>query len=154
VEVRSCTMRPTFFPYDLEHVSGSVRYARGHVHLADIRARHGRTAIGLKSGLLQLKPEGGFLAWLNGLRGQDVVPDATFRQALPDALRRGLERLRLEGPLEVETSLTVDVPPPPSGQAKIWWEGGLRLRDAKMRLGVRADEVTGRLSCRGYHDGH
>src|SRR5262249_7370239 len=72
VEVRGCAMRPTFFDYALRDLSGKVRYARGRVYLTELRARHGAAELALGAGLVQLKPGGGFLAWLRQLRGANL----------------------------------------------------------------------------------
>jgi hypothetical protein len=154
VEIQGCTMKPTFFAYALDQVSGSVRYSRGRVQLGEIRARHGGSRLGLRSGLVQLKPGGGFLAWLRGLRGRRLVPDADFLAALPDSLRRALEPLKLSDPLDVETSLTLDAPSPGlAAPLKVWWDGSATLRGASLRAGVDVTGVTGQASCHGHHDG-
>jgi hypothetical protein len=152
VDIRGCTMKPTFFPYPLTDVSGSVRYAHGQVHLQDIHARHGRSGLGLRKGLLQLKPGGGFQAWLNGIRGQALLPDDDFLRALPEGLRQGVAPLRLHEALDVETALTLDAAPPP-GPLKVWWDGGAVLRAARLHAGIDVTGATGQISCRGYHDG-
>jgi hypothetical protein len=153
VEIRGCTMKPTFFPYALTDLSGAVRYVGGRVYLRNVNARHGGATLGLKSGLLQLKPGGGFVAWLEGIRGQQLLPNGDFLEALPEPLRKGLAPLRLKDPLDVQTSLTVDAAPVPGGPLKVWWDGGATLRNASLRAGVQATQVNGQVSCRGHHDG-
>src|SRR5262249_43507501 len=110
VDVHGCTMRPAFFPYPMEEVTSTVRYAPGRVFLQGASARHGPGRLGFKSGLVALKPGGGFQAWFEGLRATGVRPDAEFLGALPAPLRRGLEPLHLQEPLDIETSLTLDAP--------------------------------------------
>src|SRR5262249_24739550 len=41
VNGHGCTLRPTFFPYLLSDVVGTVRYAKGKVDVEKISARHG-----------------------------------------------------------------------------------------------------------------
>ena len=152
VDVRGCSMQPRFFWYALDQVSGLVRYARGRVYLTDVRARHGPAVLNLKSGLIVLKPAGGFTAWFDGIKGSEVAPDADLLRALPPALRDGLGPLKLREPLDVATSLTLDAAEA-GGPLKVWWEGGAALRNTALQVGVEAADVTGQVFCRGHYDG-
>jgi hypothetical protein len=153
VDVNGCTMKPTFFPYQLNEVSGSVRYAHNRVHLGNLKARHGaRTDLGLKWGLLELKPEAGFVAWLKGIEGTGLVPDREFLDALPEPLHKGLEPLGITDPLKVRTELTLEAGVP-GGPLKVWWNGSARLDNAHFRTGVEATEVNGEVACEGHFDG-
>jgi hypothetical protein len=153
VDVRGCAMRPTFFDCSLTDVSAAVRYARGRVHISDLRARHGAAELGLRAGLVQLAPGGGFSAWLSGLRGAQVVADEELVAALPEPLRKVFEGLKVRGPLGVDVALTLVQPGETGGPLKVWWDGGVLLRDAALKAGVEATGVNGVFSCRGHHDG-
>jgi hypothetical protein len=152
VGVEGCFMRPTFFDYALEQVSASVRYARGRVHVRNLKARHGRAELGMASGLIQLASDGGFTAWLEGITGRQLLPDADLLRALPEGLRRGVEPLRLRDPIEVATKLTI-VAPPGAAPLKVWWEGGASFRQLVFHTGVEVSGATGQYFCRGHHDG-
>jgi hypothetical protein len=152
VGVRGCSMQPRFFWYALDQVSGLVRYARGRVYLTDVRARHGPAVLNLESGLIVLKPAGGFTAWFDGIKGREVAPDADLLRALPAALRDGLGPLKLRDPLDVATSLTLDAAEA-GGPLKVWWKGGMALRDNALQVGVEAADVTGQVFCQGHYDG-
>src|SRR5262249_18009791 len=54
VKVTGCTIRPKFFPYAMDQVSGMVRYARDRVYLWDLSARHGSGQLTLKGGEILL----------------------------------------------------------------------------------------------------
>jgi hypothetical protein len=152
VDIERCAMKPTFFDYALSDVSGSVRYAYGKVYLRDLRARHGGATLALPAGLLQLKPGGGFWAWLLPIRCHNLVPDEAFLKALPEPLRKGLAPLRLEGRLDVETELTLSASPG-QGPLLVWWKGQAQLHDARFRAGVEASGAEGQVFCEGHHDG-
>jgi hypothetical protein len=153
VAVRSCTLRPAFFPYPMEEVSGTVRYARDRVVLRDVRARHGAGVLGVKSGEVVLLPAGGFYCKLDSVHGGNLEPDAALREALPRPLRRGLEALELRDPVTVETDLIVKVPAGPGGPAVVWWDGGAVLHGAGFKAGVDLSKVDGRVHCCGRHNG-
>jgi hypothetical protein len=152
VGVRDCTMQPTFFPYALDEVAGNVRYARGRVHVHDVTARHGDAALGMKSGLVVLRPGGGFQAWFQGLRGRQLAVDEALLRALPPALGKGLAPLHLKGPVEAVTSLTLDATAD-SDLVRAWWDGSVWLTDAALDAGVQLRQVTGQAACRGYYNG-
>jgi hypothetical protein len=152
VDVHGCTMRPAFFPYSLQDVAGAVRYAHGRVYIQRGSARHGAGILGLKSGLLELKPGGGFVAWFEGLRAAGVTADDAFLHALPAPVGKVLESLHLHEPLDAETSLTLDAPPD-GDRLKAWWDGAAVFRNASLQVGLSVDGVRGQVACRGHHNG-
>jgi hypothetical protein len=151
VEIKGCTMKPRFFPYAMDQVTGQVRYARHKVYLTGISARHGETALGVRSGLIVLDPAGGFQTWLKGLRASHLKADEALLGAVPTGLCQILEPLDLDGAIDMETDLCYRVEPekPP----EVWWEGGVALREASLRVGVEASRVDGQFSSRGHHNG-
>lgn len=152
VDVHGCAMKPTFFDYALEELSGSVRYVHGKLYLRDMKARHGAARLAMAAGLIQLAADSGFTAWLEGLTGQQVIPDADLLVAVPDPVRHILESLRMKSPMDVATNLTLRS----EGAARpmqVWWKGAVGLRQASLRAGVELTEVTGQMYCEGYHDG-
>ncbi len=153
VNVQGCSFKPAFFDYSLSDASASVHYAQGRVYLRDIRAQHGQASLSLPTGLIELKPGGGFLAWLRGIRGQNVTPDRELLQALPEGLRKALEPLQLHEPLAMAAALTVDAPAGPGAPFKVWWDGGVVLANASLHTGVEITGANGEFHCRGYHDG-
>jgi hypothetical protein len=152
VGIRDCTMQPSFFPYALDKVAATVRYARGRVHVHDVTARHGEALLGMKSGLVVLRPGGGFQAWFQGLRGRHLELDEALLRALPPALGMGLAPLRVETPVEAATTLTLDAPGD-SDRVRAWWDGSIWLTDASLQAGVELTKVTGQAACRGYYNG-
>src|SRR5436305_1905376 len=75
-------MQPKFFPYALRDVSGTVRYASNQVVLTDVRARHGTSRLGLREGVVLLKPGGGFQGHFRPERGgTPVVSRSRIRRA-------------------------------------------------------------------------
>ena len=153
VKLNGPSMRPTFFAYALDGVSGSVHYSNGQVRLNDLRGRHGVATLGLASGLLQLGAEGNFTAWMTGLTARGIEADADFLQALPETLRAAIEPLKLKSPMDVAAKLTLVSPSGPSKPVEVWWEGALGLDKARLRTAVEVTEATGQLFCKGYHDG-
>lgn len=161
VSVRGCTIKPAFFRYAMSDVSGTVRYVRNrpggrqpdHVYMAQLSARHGPTQLGMGQGEMELKPGGGYWGRFKGIRGTSVWADGDLLAALPPTVRKGLEALHVQTPVDVETELEVNAPADPTAPPGIRWEGGVRLQDAKLRAGVELTGVGGVVYCRGGHDG-
>jgi hypothetical protein len=154
VNIQGCTLQPEFFRYAMTDVSGGVRYSHGRVSVSEVRARHADSTLVLQSGLIELKPRGGFRAWFEGIRGNQIVPDEEFLHALHPMLRKGLEPLHLCQPLDVQTRLILDAPPEPGQPSRIWWDGGAQLSRAVFTTGIEVKDVDGAIACHGYHNGH
>jgi hypothetical protein len=131
VAVRGCTMKPAFFRYAMNDVSGTVRYVRNrpdehrpdHVYLTGLTAWHGRTSLGMTRGEITLKPGGGYYGHFEGVRGTALRADADLLAALPPTVRKGLDALKLETPVDVATELRVDAAADPAAPPVVWWDG-------------------------------
>jgi len=153
VDVRGCTMKPEFFRYAMSDVCAGVRYAHGRVYIKDVSAKHASCALGLKEATIELKPAGGFRAWIKGIHGTRLVPDEEFLRALHPAMRKTLEPLQLKNPIDVETSLVLDAPSVQGSAMKIWWDGGAALHAQVFQAGVEINSVEGQIWCHGHHNG-
>ncbi len=162
VAVRGCSIKPAFFRYTMTDVGGTVRYVRNradqhhpdYIQLTDLSARHGPTVLGMGKGEITLKPGGGYYGDFKAVRGTALRADADLLAALPSTVRKGLDALKLETPVDVATELRVDAPADPAIPPVIWWDGGARLHDARFKLGVALKGVEGTICCCGRHDGH
>lgn len=154
VTPRGCSIRPAFFAYALDQLTGTIRYAQRKVYVSEIQGRHGPTALTLHRGEMQLKPGGGLYVDLADLEGHPIVPEADFLAALPPALARACHALELRDPVALRTRLVVDMPAETQdGPPVIYWDGGLAVGDATLRAGLQLEHVTGKLFCRGRHQG-
>jgi hypothetical protein len=155
VSAHGCTLRPDFFPYAMEDVSGTVHYAHNRVEVSSFAARHGPSTLKLKRGVILLKPVNGFYAWLGDLQGAPVVPDRDFVQALPPGLRTVCDTLQLKDPLAMSAhELIIDSLGEPNVPPVIYWDGGVALQNATLRLGLDVQQVSGQFWCRARHNGH
>ncbi len=148
-----CSVTPSFFPYALDELTGTVHYARRWVTLEGLRARHNGTIVSIDQGKIFLKPEGGAWADIRVLRGDPVVPDRDLLTALPPALRKLCQDLSLRDPFGLTTRLTVDAPPGEGTLPVVFWDGEMRFSGASLRAGVALEGLRGRAACRGRHNG-
>jgi hypothetical protein len=153
VTARGCTIRPSFFPYGLTELTGSIRYAQRWVYLNDLRARHGESQISLGEGKVYLHPTGGVWAKLTDLRGSPLLPDQEFHLALPAVLQKLYTAIQLKSPVALRTQVVINTPPEAGSPPAIYWDGEVRLRRASLQLGLQVEQVTGLVACRGLHNG-
>ncbi len=153
LRAQDCTMQPAFFPYRLENLQGTIRYAQRQLLVENLIARHAHTRVSLEKGEAYLKDGGGVYVDLTNLVSNPCVVDAEFIRALPPPLRRACETLQLQGPVALRTRLVLDVPAVEGRPPVIYWDGGLWLSDATVRVGTAVEHVTGRVFCRGLHNG-
>jgi hypothetical protein len=154
VDVKACSVHPLFFNYRLDDVQGRFRYAQGLVRMDRVRARHGDSAVELPHGEIKLYPGGGLYAVLTDLRADPLVLDAGLKRALPGPLKKACQALGLKDPLALKTKLVVALAGEPESAPDIFWDGEVRLRDAAFRAGIPVRRATGRLGCRGRHNGN
>ena len=153
VSVDGCSLKPRFFPFDLNELTGDVRYTHDQVFLTSMSARHGASLLTMKQGRVALRPGGGFQGWFTTVRGAPLAADDNFVEALPDGLRRGFKQLRLRGPVTADADVVVDTPSDPGGLVKLWWNGAVDLHDAALHLGLDLTGVEGRAACCGLYNG-
>lgn len=165
------SITPSFFAYDLDDLSGVVRYSGGKVSLADFKARHRQTVLALKAADVLFGDAG--VMWAN--LGESVVSplvfDADLIAALPPRLRSGVQSLKLGGPMDLTVKQLVvqgppDRPPPPQplpnvrGQAPdsgpdavVWWNAELRMAGASFDTGIDWTDAHGSIASVGRYEG-
>ena len=155
ITATGCGIKPSFFPFQLHELTGTLHYARGAVVMEDLRARHGLTVLSLDKGRVELKAdqEGGFWADIDGMRGSPVVPDRELLEAFPPGLRQVCEMIDLRDPVGVRTHLTIDSAPKGDAPPVIYWDGELSFSDARLQTGVALEHLRGKAACRGRYSG-
>jgi hypothetical protein len=153
LDVRGCSLQPTFFPYVLHDLSGQLRYHKDQVVVSKFTARHKQTRLSLEKGVVDLYANGGFYADLADLRGNPVVPDEEFLTALPEGLRASADGVKLRDPFAIRTRLVIAQAGDPGSLPDMYWDGQMWVRDAKLELGVDVEDVTATAACVGRHNG-
>jgi hypothetical protein len=151
---QGCSLRPTFFPYSLSGLTGTMRYAQQKVWLTDLRASHGATVLTLDRGRIHLKPEGGVQADIATLRASPLVPDADLMRALPRGLREGCQAVGFKDPVDLKTALRVVSFPDGDAFPDIYWDGEMTLYHTSLDAGIRLEDMRGRAACRGRYNRH
>lgn len=170
------TFTPVFFPYEFTDVSGVVRYQASTVDLVHFSGRHDRSRWALDAGEIRFAPDGAVWANLGGLTASPVLADATFTNALPPGLKKGLSELQLRGAMELAVRhLVVAVPgqsPIPAPEPVplhatthaaslaagdpdpvVYWDAKVSLDGASFDTGQPWQDVRGTLGCIGRYEG-
>lgn len=93
---RTVSINPTWFPYSLDRVTGSFRFVHGQLQLQKISGWHDQTQVRLE-GVCDFTYGGNWRLQLSRLSADRVAVDAALTEALPGALGRVLEAIRLHG---------------------------------------------------------
>jgi hypothetical protein len=158
-----CSVRPRFFPYKLDELTGSVRYRNGQVVFGTLTARHGESRFYLGreqlGGVLRLAENGGWHLELYQVRGDLLYVDKDLLAAVPDGLRAVLETLQTGTPLRVVFDLQAENPRGYQVQSIRWnghasfarstWQWGLPLRDATGYVSLQGSWQPERLEATG-----
>jgi hypothetical protein len=123
------------------------------VVLSKLTARHGATLFQLDQGKVLFKPDGNLSVDLVRLLANPLVPDEDLQAALPPQLGAVVRNIGLKDPVSLLTNMTIVIPHSESAPPSIYWDGGLRLKDATLHAGVTMEHVNGVLWCRGQHSG-
>ncbi len=158
VNLRGCELRPRFFDYALGGVRAQVRYInndqfKNGIYLSDFQASHGPTLLSIQNGVVLLQGINGLYTRLNGVKATALEADDDLLRALPSALRKGLDALKLRGPFDLATALVVDTTKDAGNQPMLWWDGALDLREGAFQAGVAVAGVTGQATCVGRYNG-
>ncbi|MSQ93459.1 MAG: hypothetical protein EXR98_02760 [Gemmataceae bacterium] len=153
VDARGATVTPTFFHYRIQDINGQFRFHKMRLEISKLRARHDDALIAMGKGAVDLNPLGGYFAKFDDVQLTGMRLDNEFIKALPDKLQTAAKMLRLEDPLRVKTQVVIAQPPEIGKPPDIYWDGEVRMYEAKLTTGLEFTKVTGSLSCRGRYDG-
>jgi hypothetical protein len=153
VDVRGVNVNPTFFPYQIEDVSGLFHFHQNALDIAKVRARHANTFIALDRGRVDLHPRGGYYADLQDAEIRGLTIDEEFTQALPPKLQEAARRLNLRDPLKLRTRVVVYQPPETGTPFDVFWDGQVWMYGARFTTGLEFSNVTGTLGCVGRYNG-
>jgi len=155
VEGRSITVKPSWFPYQLDQVIGMVRFHDGHVVLQNIRGKHGKTDVEL-SGQVEFDDHG-WRVLLSRLNADRLLAADDLTSALPSELGEAVAKLHLTGPISISGRIKVSGRSGERSPDNAEWQLAFDLENAGVDCGVQLEhihgEVTllGRYEPRGFH---
>jgi hypothetical protein len=162
------SITPDFFPYDLDGLTGRVRYDGTQVRVEKFTARHGLSQWALDAGEVRFFKDGRVWANIGQLDVTPVGLDEAFLKALPPTREMAAREINLRGPADLTLRhlvvltlpdasglLQVSTTPSPSStpDPDIYWTGELRLNGATLDTGIAWDKVRGRVASTGRYYG-
>lgn len=152
VAIRSCNIKPKFFDYNLQSVSARVNYSHDQIDLTEIHAFHGPTHIYLPRGQIRLRGDDSLKVELPEVQAEKINPDQEFLDALPPPMKKGLACLKLNGLVNLKTSLEVDQKEG-NQPASVRWDGVAQFMNNSLKASVEVKDLQGLISSQGMYDG-
>ncbi len=97
---------PTWFPYELNDLAGTLIVGDGKVQLRDFRGRHGQNTVVTCNGDGAYSPDGWDVR-LSNLLTQSLRADEPLMRALPDSLAQPIQYMKFDGLLNVHGTMTL-----------------------------------------------
>lgn len=156
------SIEPRFFPFRMENLRGLLTHHRGHTELIELRSRHGQVEM-LAKGSCRVEEDGSWRLKLDRLDVDRLRFDHDLRRALPEQLRKNVQKLDPQGPVYLRGSLELagGRPQDASGDGttdaapqEATWNIGFGLHQTGLQLGsIRLSRVNGTATLRGRSDG-
>jgi hypothetical protein len=153
VSIGGCRINPSFFPYAMEDVAATVRYARSNVWLTGFQGRHGANVLRINRANVCFPTEGGYWAKLDRLEAKSLSADAELQRALPNSLAKLLRMLNFDRPFELSSQMIVRQPPAAGTRPSLYWDATVKLDDTSLQAGTELKHVSGTISTQGLHNG-
>ncbi len=144
------SVKPVFFPYLLDDVSGTFSYSDEQVVLQDVKAHHDSTAMGA-NGSGRFSPDGGWEFKLSGLWADRISTKSDLLNALPERLRSRIEQLRPSGGFGLHNGELV-FRQTPVMPLKTTWDMQLECHQADINCGVELHNIHGSVRLIGEDD--
>ena len=149
---RGISIDPRWFPYRIDHLTGTVTIRDGTVTLSQMQGHHDTVPIHA-DGRAQIAPQGDWHVRLERLLVDRMSVDRQLIQALPLGLRRCLTRLNLTGPISLDGSLELSRKAAPAAPLAVGWNMLVQVADASLNCGIALDHITGAVRLNGASDG-
>ncbi|HYO25991.1 MAG TPA: AsmA-like C-terminal region-containing protein, partial [Lacipirellulaceae bacterium] len=146
-------LRPAFFPYLMEQVSGRISYKDGHVELVGMRAHNDQTTI-TTNGAGDFWPEGHWQFELRGLTADNVTVGPELVSALPRQLGKLLDRLKPTGNFTLHNGV-VGFRKSASQIAPLeaHWDVQIDCHQTDLQCGIDLKYIDGSVRLQGQSDG-
>lgn len=144
-------MKPDWFPYDLNEVTGEFIYRDGTLQMLDVNARHDNTRFAF-DGYAKIQPNGSWNTRIDTLNIDKLELDEAFLSALPKRLQRGLAQLDVDGQLMVSGGLELSQAAGLDQTVMVGWDISVDATNASLNGGARVEHLFGGIRLRGIHD--
>ncbi|MCC6492347.1 MAG: hypothetical protein IT424_04940 [Pirellulales bacterium] len=149
----NCYIKPEFFPYLLDDLTGTITYNDGAISLEQLRASHDGVAMGA-NGQGYFAPDGNWNFRLTGLWADSLSARPDLLTALPPKLTRLIDQLRPTGTFSISNSeLAFRQTAAPVPVIETAWDIQLECHQSDLNCGIPLDHITGSVRLHGSYDG-
>ncbi len=149
VEGRSLSLRPAWFPYRWDNVTGQFHFARGVVTIENVQAEHGTTRLKRFEGVCEYDSNGKWSMNIPVLDVEDLTVDDQLLAALPPRLAQPLGRVTVQGPVSLAGEMRFADYDGQPGNIEADWALHLDMEDGHLQCGVALEHVRGGIDLRG-----
>lgn len=166
---------PTWFPYEIRHMTGNIKIGNGTIDVARISGKHGRSNLSCQGA--GNYSDQSWMVKLKDLLATSVKVDDDLLAALPTQLAPPVRQMKYKGLMNVNGEITIagflesnSVVPgnsnfqpytPTSPASPIYlasdptmaWDLNFAMNNAKMLVGLPIENVFGEVSLTGTYDG-
>lgn len=142
VDGRTLSVRPVAFPYQVDNLTGSVRYRAGEFVIEQLRGEHGRTVL-QSSGACVVRPDGVWRLDLGGVSIDRLHVDHDLIAALPPELGRSLARLQISGPLRGQGRVSCEGSTQFPDQLRGGWDLSVDVENGGLQCGLPIEQIRG-----------
>ncbi|MEX0819468.1 MAG: AsmA-like C-terminal region-containing protein, partial [Pirellulaceae bacterium] len=142
VEGRSITIKPTWLPYQLDDVVGSVRFRNGVAELQHVKGRHGDASVEL-TGRFETLPDEQWQFEASEIHVDRLRTSHEFVAALPPRLGNAISKLKFQGAVSVSGRLGMQGMLGLEQPLASNWELDFDVEDGTVDCGARLEHIRG-----------
>lgn len=142
------SVRPEYFPYRIDNLSGEILYNNGVVHSRRLTGENRNMK--LTAGLLcQFAPEGQWVFQLNPLVVEQLSPNRELQEALPSDLQRIFDCVQIERPLNLKGFIEFFKPNANAPLCTVW-DSTVVLHQNSANVGFPVKNIFGEIRLSGF----
>ncbi len=152
IQIKEADVQLVSFPWPLHDLKCDLAYAAPKLEVKSFSARHDDTHIHGRGTAIVRSGERWRMRF-EELFVDDLVPDATFRKALPEQLRLVSETLNPTGKFSISGPVELYGPQRTADSVSAAWNAKMVLAGCAVNAGVRVEDIHGRINLQGGFDG-
>lgn len=155
IKVTDAEIAMKSFPWPMRSITGEFSYEAPRLVMKSLTAQHDDTQIRGR-GLVTFVEGQQWRVRFDELHVDDLVPNSTFRKALPAQLQVVFDTLNPSGKFSIATTRlgTVELAGGNSGEGiQSAWDIQVLLAGCDLTAGVRVEDIHGRVDLKGGNDG-
>lgn len=154
IVVRNGEVLMRSFPWSLQNLRGEFAYSTktGRLEMKELYAKHDDTQVSA-SGFGSFPPGDFWRLKFTQLNIDNLVPNATFRNALPERMQKVFDHLRPEGDFSFYGPVEFSGPPERGDSVTAAWNLKTVLSRCSIHAGTHIDDIYGVVQLEGNWDG-